>query len=748
MISEGLLIKRPFRSHKYGGPMRGYSRGRFRLALTLLAALILGTLPVGLASPASAAPAGSISGTVAVPAGVDVTAVYIYAEGGPTSASARPNASGQFTVSGLAAGEYRLRFVNFAYDHLVIHSYYGSFKFDDATKIAVAQGAAVTGINHTMTPGGRIKGRVVMPAGTNAGNVFVHAKVHNDYQADSDWSYPSDGEGNFELGPLAPGEYVVSFTQAFGSEPFIETHYPGVPNGDLATRVKVVDGQTTTGINQVLRKSALISGTLSSPVPFGGTVFAKPIGDLGKMAGYAAVKGGSYTIGGLEAGTYKLEFRPDEATFASMWHGGVAGPAASPSVTVGNAQHLSGLSDTAVKGATIRGFTAGDVNYQSVDVVNLDGSLAEYVNTVRLLKPEEYAVSGLFPGTYKVQFNRYTHDTYRTAQEGQYYNAVPESAGLGSAAAITVAPGQTVSNINQVRRVGGTLTGKLMGANGAPLKDASVRVYSKDGLLVARRGTTAADGAFKVTGLSTGLYFVSATPAGESGPIYSGNVLTEVNARSVSAFAGQNTDVGTLSYATASQGVQGFDDVPIGAQFENEMQWLADKQISTGWESNGTRIYKPLTPVNRDAMAAFMYRLSGKPDFTAPNVSPFKDLPVTAQFYKEITWLADKGISTGWEEADKTRTYRPLQPVNRDAMAAFMYRLAGEPEFTPPAESPFIDVSVESEFYKEITWLAAQGISTGWAEQGTTRSFKPLLPVNRDAMAAFMFRYNTKFGSS
>ncbi len=726
--------------------MRGNSRGRIRLALALLAALILGTLPAGLASPASAVSTGNISGTVAVPAGVDVTSVYIYAEGGPTPASARPNAAGQFTLTGLGAGEYRLLFVNYAYDHLVIHSYYGGFKAADAKLIPVALGATVTGINHTMTSGGRIKGKAALPAGTNSGNVFVHARVHGDYQADSDWSYPLD-DGSFELGPLAPGEYVVSFTQAFGSEPFIDAYYPGVPSGDLATRVTVVDGQTTTGINQVLKQSVLISGTLSSPVPFSCSVLARPVNDLGKIAGATYVKAGSYKIGGLEPGTYKLEFRSDDGSFASIWHGGVAHPSASPSLTLTGTQHLQGLTDSAVRGATIRGFTDGDVNYQSVDVLNLDGTLADNVNTVRLLEPNEYAVSGLFPGTYKVQFNRYDHDSYRTAQEGQYYNAVPESAGLGSAAAITVASGQTVSNINQVRRIGGTLTGKLLGASGAPLADAAVRVYTKDGALVTRRATTAADGTFKVTGLSTGPYFVAAESEGESGPIYSGNVLTEANARSVSTFAGRNIDLGTLSYATVSQGIRGFDDVPMGAQFEDEIQWLAEKQISTGWESNGVRLYKPLTPVNRDAMAAFMYRLSGKPDFTAPTGSPFKDLPVGAQFYKEITWLVDKGISTGWEEGDQAKTYRPLQPVNRDAMAAFMYRLAGEPEFTPPTESPFIDVPVEAEFYEEITWLAAQGISTGWTEADGSKTYRPLQPVNRDAMAAFMFRYNTKFGS-
>ena len=74
-------------------------------------------------------------------------------------------------------------------------------------------------------------------------------------------------------------------------------------------------------------------------------------------------------------------------------------------------------------------------------------------------------------------------------------------------------------------------------------------------------------------------------------------------------------------------------------------------------------------------MAAFLYRLAGKPNYTPPAVSPFADVSTTQQFYREMAWLADEWISTGWVDGNGVRTYRPLQPINRDAMAAFLYRL-------------------------------------------------------------------------
>ncbi|MCQ1953684.1 CAP domain-containing protein [Arthrobacter sp. zg-Y238] len=188
-----------------------------------------------------------------------------------------------------------------------------------------------------------------------------------------------------------------------------------------------------------------------------------------------------------------------------------------------------------------------------------------------------------------------------------------------------------------------------------------------------------------------------------------------------------------------------FADVSTGQQFYKEMAWLAEKGISTGWtDANGTRSYRPLQPINRDAMAAFLYRAAGSPPYNQPSKSPFADVSTGQQFYKEMAWLADQGISTGWTEANGTRTYRPSQSINRDAMAAFLYRAAGSPMYAQPSKSPFADVSTGQQFYKEMAWLAEKGISTGWTEANGTRSYRPLESINRDAMAAFLYRYSAK----
>ncbi|MFJ4261362.1 Ig domain-containing protein [Paenarthrobacter nicotinovorans] len=229
----------------------------------------------------------------------------------------------------------------------------------------------------------------------------------------------------------------------------------------------------------------------------------------------------------------------------------------------------------------------------------------------------------------------------------------------------------------------------------------------------------------------------NATPEAPTDPADVSAASTETRPQVVS----QNTGPSFQAPATSP-----FADVSTSQQFYSEMAWLAGAGVSTGWsEANGSRTYRALQAVNRDAMAAFMYRLSGSPGFVPPAESPFADVSTSQQFYKEMAWLASTGISTGWTKADGvTKTYRALQPVNRDAMAAFLYRLAGSPDYSAPAASPFADIATSQQFYKEMAWLASSGISTGWTEADGSKTYRALQAVNRDAMAAFMYRFHQK----
>jgi len=147
-----------------------------------------------------------------------------------------------------------------------------------------------------------------------------------------------------------------------------------------------------------------------------------------------------------------------------------------------------------------------------------------------------------------------------------------------------------------------------------------------------------------------------------------------------------------------------------------------------------------------DVAAALLWAGPESEGVAPPAPVTFSDVSPSTQFYTEISWLAQNGISTGWVLPDGTREFRPVTPVARDAMAAFLYRLAGSPDFQEPATSPFTDVDTSNQFFKEIAWLAETGISTGWVQADGTAQFRPLDPIARDAMAAFLYRFADREG--
>lgn len=212
-----------------------------------------------------------------------------------------------------------------------------------------------------------------------------------------------------------------------------------------------------------------------------------------------------------------------------------------------------------------------------------------------------------------------------------------------------------------------------------------------------------------------------------------------------------NTDTMFATYDCAT-GNPFTDSDYFDHTFGMEIDWMFHAGIATGWpEADGTRTYRGLQSMARNAMAAFLYRLYGQPDYTPPAQPTFTDVPVGAAFHKEIEWLASVGVTKGWDVGGGAKEFRPYSQVNRDAMAAFLHRfsvLEGFPPHTPaPDAAGFVDVPPAMEHYDAMMWMRETGISLGWTT-GAGQEFRPLTPVARDALAAFVFRYtdHTSFG--
>ncbi|MGR4802531.1 S-layer homology domain-containing protein [Bifidobacterium adolescentis] len=180
-----------------------------------------------------------------------------------------------------------------------------------------------------------------------------------------------------------------------------------------------------------------------------------------------------------------------------------------------------------------------------------------------------------------------------------------------------------------------------------------------------------------------------------------------------------------------------FSDVDAKTPHADDIKWLVDNGIAEGW-SDGT--FRGMDSVKRQDMAAFLYRLAGSPEYAPGSAveKRFADVDGRTPHAKEIWWLVDNGIAEGWSDG----TFRGMDSVKRQDMAAFLYRLAGSPEYAPGSavEKRFADVDGRTPHAKEIWWLVDNGIAEGWSD-GT---FRGMDSVKRQDMAAFLHRFHTK----
>jgi len=189
-----------------------------------------------------------------------------------------------------------------------------------------------------------------------------------------------------------------------------------------------------------------------------------------------------------------------------------------------------------------------------------------------------------------------------------------------------------------------------------------------------------------------------------------------------------------------------FVDIPCDFWAITEITWAKNKGITKGWP-DGT--YRPYDPITRDAAAAFIVRVlfGDNPicqgGISCENTQPyFKDVDQSQPFFRHIQKLYEAGITKGWPDG----TYRPYEPIKRDAMAVFLIRALGYGDNPVcnggiPCENTqpyFMDVLPTHPFYKHIQKLKELDITKGC--QTNPPMFCPDNYVTRDAMAVFLYR--------
>jgi Carboxypeptidase regulatory-like domain len=129
-------------------------------------------------------------------------------------------------------------------------------------------------VHFSLTPNGRIEGRVVRPDGTPVARTsvtVVPADLPADKRPDSLATSPSgttDERGRFSVNAILPGRYVVAVNAYSGSRlssPYPTTYFPGVSRQD-ARVVEIGEGERKTGFTIVV--SPIPETTVSGVVVF------------------------------------------------------------------------------------------------------------------------------------------------------------------------------------------------------------------------------------------------------------------------------------------------------------------------------------------------------------------------------------------------------------------------------------------------------------------------------------------------
>ena len=120
-----------------------------------------------------------------------------------------------------------------------------------------------------------------------------------------------------------------------------------------------------------------------------------------------------------------------------------------------------------------------------------------------------------------------------------------------------------------------------------------------------------------------------------------------------------------LATVTAS-----FDDVEVDESYGPAVDWLAETGITLGCTATS---YCPDGTVTRAEMAAFLWRLEGSPEGSAP--AGFGDVPANFFAGPAVDWLLASGTTTGCT----TTSYCPQDLVTRAEMFTFLQRLETAP---------------------------------------------------------------------
>jgi hypothetical protein len=501
-----------------------YYNGKASLAEANAVAVTAGGTTSGI--DAAMVAGGQITGKVtnssshAAVSGIWVCALT--SSGGYSGHCATTNSGGDYTISGLATGEYKVEFSSGGSGVYFTQYYSGKAAFSEAASVAVTAAGVTSGIDAAMVEGGRITGTVTSAA-TKAGleGVYVCANVGRE-EVFGRCAY-TNSAGEYTIVGLAAGEYSLRFNPRSGN--YLSQYYAAKSLVSEANLVSVADDATTAGINAALAAGAQVTGKVTSAASKeaikGIEVCAWPAGESEVGGGCATTSAtGEYTIESLPTGKYAVRFAaPYESTlnYLPQYYSAKSLFSEATPVSVTAGSMTSNIGAMMAVGGQISGKvtdTSSKAAIQSIQVCASVMGTGEGGGCTTTSETGEYTLRSLATGEYRVEFSAPYGSSLEYVE--QYYNAKASS---GEANPVSVTAGATVSGIDAAMVLKGQIAGKVTDATTkAAVGGIQVSVYQTTGYYYPiAYATTNSSGEYAVAGLTTGEYRIEfSVPYGSS----------------------------------------------------------------------------------------------------------------------------------------------------------------------------------------------------------------------------------------
>lgn len=466
-------------------------------------------------------------------------------------------APGSFRFSGLATGLYSVCALGHGWPGGSFNECYEDGTYDTATAISVTAGLTTANItillgNHNIYT--QVKGRVT----SETGQPIAHALIQSYDADDPRQGHSSTGttpQGDFRIGFMQGGHYFLRISDPTGL--YAPEFYNNVLNHTEATVFHLRDDSFVDGINISLTLASHITGTVlmnNQIPPEWGTVKAmQKVDDQWRTIAEEEIDRvtGHYHIGGLLAGTYTLlatgwlgrdtfvsAETPDQGRVVT-----VAGGAYQRQVNFalgegayeGSIQGTASAAGVPLPGIRVELYRSGANSFLAPPIYYLDTN-----------SDGSYHFGNLLNGSYLIRF---------VDPAGRYATIYyPNQPRLSNASTLTIQGKTVLTNISAAMQSAGSISGRVTRYDGTPIAGATITPYFELPMSWEEanrlRTTSDAQGNYRLTGLTSGSYFVHFSEYGmitwpqqtpfESSKYYGGGA-DPTSAVPVAVTAGQTT---------------------------------------------------------------------------------------------------------------------------------------------------------------------------------------------------------------